>query len=388
MITLDELQEQQSELTLAKIKVIGIGGAGNNIVSSMVKSSYDGFVEFIAANTDAQALNALDVPIKIQLGIKLTKGLGSGANPEVGKRAAQEDLDKVLEVIGDADIVFLAAGMGGGTGSGAMPVIAQALRERGILTVAIVTRPFSFEGRRRERVALETIDILKQSVDTLLVVPNQKLIDMVGASVSMMQAFELVNDVLAQSVRGISYIITRSGHINVDFADLRTIMKDMGLAVMGSGRASGVDRAIVATNMAISSTLLENMSIAGARGVLINITGGPNLSLQEINQAASLIYQQADPDANIILGSVIDQTMTDELSVTVVATGFGTQQPVRACVLTQELTSNNELVQQKSTEPQKNEQKPLIVVSDALGSDPLDTPAFMRSQSVDFTSNT
>lgn len=309
----------------AVIKVIGVGGAGGNTVNSMIDNGGWGDIEFIAANTDSQALGLSKATHKVQLGIKSTKGLGTGANPEVGRRAAEEDLDKLLEIVAGADIIFLAAGMGGGTGSGASPVIAKALRERNILTIAVVTKPFIFEGRRRSRVAYDALQALRAEVDTLLIVPNQKLLEVADAGVSMIDAFALVNEVLDQSVRGISNIIIKPGHINVDFADLRTIMCDMGLAVMGTGKAAGLERARLATLSAINSPLLENMSIKGAKGVLLNITGGKNLGLHEINEAASVIYEQADEDANIILGSVIDESLTDEIVVTIVATGFDEQ---------------------------------------------------------------
>lgn len=315
-------QEEKAELTpVAKIKVLGVGGGGGNTVNSIVDSGYQG-IDCIVANTDSQALVQSKAREKIQIGIKSTKGLGTGANPEVGKRAAEEDLDKVLEVVGDADIVFLSGGMGGGTGSGALPVIARALREKGILTIAIVTKPFLFEGKRRARVALEAIESLRKAVDTLIIIPNQKLLDVVDAKVSMINAFEMINNVLSQSVRGISDIVTKPGHINVDFADVRTIMKDRGLAVMGTGKASGEGRAKKAALAAISSPLLENMSVAGAQGVLFNITGGKSLGIHEISEAASVIYEQAHEDANIILGSVIDESLEDEVIVTIIATGF------------------------------------------------------------------
>jgi len=323
MIDFDNEKERQS-LPMACIKVIGIGGAGGNTVNSMIDSNFKD-IEFIVANTDAQALCVSKAPYKIQLGVKSTKGLGTGANPEVGKRAAEEDLDKILEVVGGADIVFIAAGMGGGTGSGASPVIAKTLREKGILTVAIVTKPFIFEGKRRAKIAQESMEKLKKEVDTLIVIPNQKLLEVVGDNVSMISAFEMINDVLNQSVKGISDIITKPGHINVDFADLKTIMKDMGFAIMGTGRAAGPNRSVEAAMRAISSPLLENMSIKGAKSVLLNITGGQNLGIHEINKAASVIYEQADEDANIIVGSVIDAQMTDEICVTVIATGFSNQ---------------------------------------------------------------
>jgi len=316
-----ELDKKGAQTAIAKIKVIGVGGAGGNTLNSIIESGCAG-IEFIAVNTDAQALDLSRADHKIQIGVKSTKGLGTGTNPEIGKRAAEEDIDKVMEVVADADIVFLAAGMGGGTGSGALPVIAHALREKNILTIAIVTKPFQFEGKRRSSVADNALNNVRKEVDTLLVVPNQKLFDVVDQKVSMIDAFSMINDLLTQSVRGISDIITRPGHINVDFADVRTIMKDRGLAVMGTGKASGSDRAEMATLEAISSPLLENMSVEGAHGVLFNITGGKNLGLHEIGKAASIIYEQAHEDANIIIGSVIDESLTDEVIVTIIATGF------------------------------------------------------------------
>jgi cell division protein FtsZ len=309
------------KVLLPKIKVIGIGGAGGNTVNSMIDSACEG-IEFIAANTDAQALEFSKASNKMQLGIKSTKGLGTGANPALGKRAAEEDIDKVLEVVGDAEIVFVTGGMGGGTGSGALPVIAKALRDKGILTIAVVTRPFLFEGKRRQLVAEKAIEEVKKSVDTLIIIPNQKLLEITDQKVSMIDAFAMINNVLTQSVRGIADIITKPGHINVDFADVKTIMKDMGLAVMGTACAEGHERAAQAALEAITSPLLENMSIEGARGVLLNISGGPSLGLHEVSQAAQVIYEQADEHANIILGSVIDESLGDKVVVTVIATGF------------------------------------------------------------------
>lgn len=320
MITFDQ-DERDQDISLASIKVVGIGGAGGNTINCMVDSQFKG-VEFVAINTDAQALKNSKAHHVIQIGQKSTKGLGAGANPDVGKRSAEEDIDKVLDALQDADIVFVAGGMGGGTGSGALPVIVKALKEKGILTIVVVTKPFAFEGKKRARVADEAIEVVKKHADTLLVIPNQKLLDLVDDKVSMIDGFEMINEVLNHSVRGISDIITRAGHINVDFADVKEIMKDKGLAVMGTARASGEGRAKKAALQAISSPLLESMNIAGARGVLLNITGGPDLGLHEISQAASIIYEQADQDANIILGSVIDRDMKDEVSVTIIATGF------------------------------------------------------------------
>lgn len=303
------------------IKVIGVGGAGGNAINSMIEAGFQG-IEFIAANTDAQALHNSKADHKVQLGHKSTKGLGAGANPQLGRRAAEEDIDRILDKIGDAEIVFLTAGAGGGTGSGASPVIAQALREKGILTVGIVTKPFTFEGKRREAVAYECLNNLQKNIDTLIVIPNQKLLELVDKNVSMIEAFSMINNVLVQSVRSISEIITKTGHINVDFADLKTIMKERGLALMGTGIASGPDRAIEAANKAINAPLLDSASIKGAQGVLLNITGGINLTLHEINDAASIIYNEADQDAHIIIGSVVDENLLDEIIVTVIATGF------------------------------------------------------------------
>ncbi len=318
MIVLE--QEKKQFGSIATIKVIGVGGAGGNMLNSIIKLGCEGF-ECIVANTDAQALERSKAEKKIQIGVKSTKGLGTGSNPEIGERAAEEDLDKVLDAIGDADIVFIAAGMGGGTGSGAAPVVARALREKGILTIAVVTKPFSFEGKRRGSVAERALDQLRKEVDTLIVIPNQKLLGAVDHKVSMDDAFDMINDVLGQSVRGISDIITKPGYINVDFADVRTIMRDKGMAVMGTGKAAGPDRAQKATENAVSSPLLENISIKGAHGVLLNITGGKNLGLHEISKAASIIYEQAHEDANIIIGSVIDENLEDEVIVTIIATG-------------------------------------------------------------------
>ena len=314
-------QEEKGHGAVACIKVVGVGGAGGNTINCMVESGFKG-AEFYAVNTDAQALHVSLAGTKIQIGLKSTKGLGAGANPEIGKRAAEEDLDKVMQALSDADIVFVTGGMGGGTGSGAIPVIVQALKEKGILTIVVITKPFLFEGKRRARITEQALETIKATADTLLIIPNQKLLEVTDDKVSMIEAFGMINEVLNQSVRSISDIITRSGHINVDFADVREIMKDKGIAVMGTARCSGQGRAKKAALEAISSPLLENMSIAGARSVLLTITGGTDLGLQEISEAASVIYEQADEDANIILGSVIDSQMGNEVAVTIIATGF------------------------------------------------------------------
>lgn len=319
-----EVEEKQKG-SIVSIAVVGVGGAGGNTINSIIESGYGG-ITFIAANTDAQALEFSKATHKVQLGVKSTKGLGTGANPELGKRAAEEDLDKIMEVIGDADIVFLTAGLGGGTGSGALPVIAKALKESGILSIAVVTKPFLFEGVRRKTVAEQAVNALRSEIDTLIVIPNQRLLEVTEKNISMIDAFAMVNEILSQSVKGISDIIARPGHINVDFADVRTIMKDMGLAVMGTGCASGDGRAVQAARKAVSSPLLENMNIQGAHGVLLNITGGNSLGIHEISDAASIIYEQAAQDAHIIVGSVVDDAMNDEISVTVIATGFEQQE--------------------------------------------------------------
>lgn len=311
----------QREVPIARIKVLGIGGGGSNMVNSMIDAGYEN-VDFIVANTDGQALNLSKANKKIQLGAKSTKGLGAGANPEVGRRAAEEDIDKIVDHVRDADVVFLAAGLGGGTGSGAIPVIARALKEKDILTIAVVTKPFTFEGKRRMKVAQESLDLLKREVDTLIVLPNQKLIDAVEQNVSLLNAFGMINNILNQFVRSISDIITRPGHINVDFADVKTIMKQKGFAIIGTGIASGPDRATQAALQAISSPLLENLQISGARGVLLNISGNSDLGLHEVSAAAQIIYDRAHEDANIVLGSVIDDMLDDEVFVTVIATGF------------------------------------------------------------------
>jgi len=308
----------------ARIKVVGVGGGGGNAVNTMIAAGLPG-VDFIAANTDAQALKANLAPIKMQLGDKLTRGLGAGGNPEVGKRAAQEDVERLRETLADADMIFITAGMGGGTGTGAAPIIAKVAKELGSLTVGVVTKPFTFEGKRRMKQADEGMKDLKASVDTLIAIPNQRLLSVAGRNSSILETFKKADDVLLQAVRGISDLITVHGLINLDFADVRTIMSEMGMAMMGAAIAQGENRAVEAAQKAVSSPLLEEVSIQGARGVLINITGGPDLSLHEVNEAATLIQEEADDDANIIFGAVIDESMGDEVRITVIATGFGEQ---------------------------------------------------------------
>jgi cell division protein FtsZ len=305
----------------AKIKVIGVGGGGGNAINTMIESRLEG-VDFIAANTDIQALESNQAPTKIPLGGALTKGLGAGANPEIGRNAALEDIARITECLQSADMVFVTAGMGGGTGTGAAPIIAQVARECGALTVGVVTKPFGFEGRKRRRQAEEGIAALSASVDTLITIPNDRLLSVAGQKTTMLDAFRKADDVLLNAVQGISDLITIPGLINVDFADVRTIMKEMGRALMGTGRAVGERRAIEAAQQAISSPLLEDVSITGATGILINITGGPDLTLFEVNEASTLIQEAAHEDANIIFGSVIDANLVDEVRITVIATGF------------------------------------------------------------------
>ncbi|HUS32735.1 MAG TPA: cell division protein FtsZ [Kofleriaceae bacterium] len=309
------------DVSHAKILVIGVGGGGGNAVNTMISGNLDG-VEFVVANTDMQALEANMAPHKIQLGNALTKGLGAGANPEVGRRSAEESMQQIADLISGADMVFVTAGMGGGTGTGAAPVIAQIARDCGALTVGVVTKPFGFEGKKRARQAVEGIDRLGAAVDTLIVIPNNRLLALVGQNTSMVEAFRKADSVLLNAVQGISDLMTVPGLINVDFADVRTIMAGMGRALMGTGIGQGKKRAGEAAEMAISSPLLEDVSIEGATGILINITGGPDLTLHEVNEASSLIQQAAHEDANIIFGSVIDPNLSDEVRITVIATGF------------------------------------------------------------------
>jgi len=306
----------------ARIKVVGVGGGGGNAVNTMIASSLAG-VDFIAANTDMQALGANLAICKIQLGRELTQGLGAGANPEIGREAALEDTETLRQHLSGADMVFVTAGMGGGTGTGGAPVVAKVAKELGALTVAVVTKPFVFEGKKRMRQAEDGLRALKDSVDTLIAIPNQRLLAIAEKHSSLLETFKQADDILLQAVRGISDLITVHGLINLDFADVRTIMSEMGMAMMGSGSATGPNRAIEAAQKAIASPLLEDVSIRGARGVLINITGGHDLSLHEVDAAASLVQEEADDDANIIFGAVIDETLKDEIRLTVIATGFG-----------------------------------------------------------------
>ena len=313
----------------ARLKVIGIGGGGGNAVNGMVGAGLDG-VEFIAANTDLQALRVNRAPIKLQIGSKLTKGLGAGADPNIGRSAALEDTERIIQALDGADMVFVTTGLGGGTGTGAAPVIASLAAELGALTIAVVTKPFKFEGRKRQVQAERGLDTLRECVDTIITIPNERLLTIIDRTTPLLEAFATADDVLRQAIQGISDLILVPGLINLDFADVKTIMSGMGLAMMGTGVAEGQDRAIEAARKAISSPLLEGACVNGARGVIINITGGPDLSLVEVSEASSIVQEAADEDANIIFGAVVDPALTGRVKITVIATGFGAAVPARA----------------------------------------------------------
>ena len=330
----------------AEIKVIGVGGGGGNAVRHMIDSQVEG-VEFICANTDSQALKGLSDATLLQLGNGITKGLGAGANPEIGRQAAMEDRERIAEVLEGADMVFITAGMGGGTGTGAAPVVADIAKDLGILTVAVVTRPFPFEGRKRMAIANEGVKQLKDKVDSLITVPNEKLLSVLGKSTTLLDAFKAANDVLLGAVQGIADLIIRPGMINVDFADVRTVMSEMGMAMMGSGIASGENRAREAAEAAVHSPLLEDIDLRGARGILVNITAGPNLSLGEFSDVGDTVEEFASDQATVVVGTVIDDEMGDALRVTVVATGLGRAEeisrPVPAKVVDNTLKTNGEI---------------------------------------------
>ncbi|MGJ8692457.1 MAG: cell division protein FtsZ [Thalassotalea sp.] len=317
-----ELMEDHNEEAI--IKVIGVGGGGGNAVEHMVCQTIEG-VEFITANTDSQALRNSSANVTLQLGCNVTKGLGAGANPEIGRKSAEEDRETIRQTLEGADMVFIAAGMGGGTGTGAAPVVAEVAREMGILTVAVVTKPFPFEGKKRMNYADQGIEFLSKNVDSLITIPNEKLLKVLGPGTSLLDAFKAANNVLLGAVQGIAELITRPGLINVDFADVRTVMSEMGTAMMGSGIASGVDRAEEAAEAAISSPLLEDVDLAGARGILVNITAGMDISIDEFETVGNAVKAFASENATVVVGAVIDPEMTDELRVTVVATGIGAE---------------------------------------------------------------
>ncbi len=372
-----EIVEQLSSLS-ARIKVIGIGGGGGNAVNTMIGGKLSG-VDFMVANTDAQSLEASQAPVRIQLGGLVTKGLGAGANPEIGRRAALEDQEKIREYLEGSDMIFITAGMGGGTGTGGAPVIARLAREVGALTVGVVTKPFIFEGKKRMRQADDGIEELKQCVDTLIVIPNQRLLSIAAKTTTMLEAFHKADDVLLQAVRGISDLIITPGLINLDFADVRTVMAEMGLALMGAASASGENRAIEAAQKAISSPLLEDISIQGARGVLINITGGPDLCLHEVNEAASMIQEEAHEDANIIFGAVIDETITDEIRITVIATGFGEVKEEKKPLSVQAVSSVTNLVNAATVVSTMPKNKKVVHLGTIV--DDLDAPTWQRKKS-------
>ncbi|MDO8487597.1 MAG: cell division protein FtsZ [Candidatus Curtissbacteria bacterium] len=351
----------------AKIKVLGVGGGGVNALNSMVANSQIQGVDFVAVNTDQQHLLASIAQTKVQIGDGITKGLGAGADPEIGKKAAEESLERIKQVISGADMVFITYGAGGGTGTGAGPVIADLARKMGILTVAVVTKPFGFEGTRRIVVADEGIENLRDRVDTLIVIPNQKLLEVVDKTVSLLEAFKLADSILSQGVQGISDIIVMPGLINVDFADVKTIMTNAGTTLMGVGVASGENRAATAARAAIVSPLLDS-SIEGARGVLFNITGGTDMTMNEVDEAAKVITAQADPDAQIIFGAAIDEKLIDQIKVTVVATGFDEQR--RRYV--QMTTEDKEIQEQVQSQSQNQEEEPVI------DEDEFDIPTFLR----------
>lgn len=345
----------------AKIRVVGVGGGGGNATNSMIKRGLHG-VDFFAINTDLQALQRSAAPNKIQIGKNLTRGLGAGADPTIGYRAVEEDREEIARALTGSDMVFVTAGMGGGTGTGGAPLVANIARSLGALVVGIVTRPFHCEGKKRSMQAEQGLEELRKQVDTLIVIPNQKLLSIVERNTPLTEAFDIANQVLYGATRGISELITVPGLINVDFADVRTVMREMGDAVMGSGEANGENRAVEAAHMAISSPLLEDVSISGAQGVLVNITGGPSLSLFEVEEATEIIHEAAGEDANVILGAVIDDQMTDEMTVTVIATGF-----------------NRKAVQASQGARQTKTPKPIErVPSGATDLQILDEPAYVR----------
>ena len=367
-----EISNSESLKMGAKIKVIGVGGGGCNAVNTMIKSGLTG-VEYIVANTDAQALNASLAPTKIQLGVQVTKGLGAGANPEVGRKAALEEYEKLSEVLRGSDMVFITAGMGGGTGTGAAPIIAKLCKELGALTVGVVTKPFIFEGKKRFRQAEGGINSLEDMVDSLITIPNQRLLYIAGENLSLIDTFKKADEVLLNAVRGISDLINNTGHINADFADVNTVMSNKGLALMGTGICSGADRAIKAATEAISSPLLEDVSINGATGIIINITGSESMTMHEANEAVTLIMEAADEEAEIIFGTVIDDSMEDRIKVTVIATGLGgSERTAIKSIKTQTETSSREVTSMKG-EPAKLFQDAEIKMTTQAPSAPLAT---------------
>lgn len=375
----------------AVIKVIGVGGGGGNAVNHMISNQVEG-VDFICANTDAQALNNVRVKTVLQLGSNITKGLGAGANPEIGRQAALEDRDEIAEVLSGADMVFITAGMGGGTGTGGAPIVAEVAREMGILTVAVVTRPFPFEGKKRALVAEQGIQLLQSQVDSLITIPNEKLLEVLGRDASLLNAFKAANDVLLGAVKGIADLIMRPGMINVDFADVRTVMAEMGMAMMGTGYSRGPDRAREAAEAAIRSPLLEDVNLQGARGILVNITAGESLSLGEFSAVGDTIEEFASDDATVVVGTVIDPELDDEMRVTVVATGLGRdrekERPTKVVDNTDpgrrpDYRQLDKPTVMRGRQPQGTVRQSTVAMPKAIGAedlDYLDIPAFLRKQ--------
>jgi cell division protein FtsZ len=371
----------------ATIKVVGVGGGGGNAVQHMVNSQLDG-VDFICANTDAQALKSLDSKTLLQLGGDITKGLGAGADPSVGREAALEDRERIQDLLQGADMIFITAGMGGGTGTGAAPVVAQIAKEMNILTVAVVTKPFPFEGKKRMQIAMSGIKALTEQVDSLITIPNEKLLTVLGKNTTLLDAFKAANDVLFGAVQGISELITRPGLINVDFADVRNVMREMGMAMMGTGSGSGEDRAREAAEAAIASPLLEDIDISGARGILVNVTGGMDVGIGEFEEVGEAVKALASDDANVVVGTVIDPEMSDELRVTLVATGLGSaatesERPQVRVVDAQPkkaVGSDVEVDLDQPTVKRRGGDNLAVDYNQQQGIDVLDIPAFLRKQ--------
>ncbi|MEY2721514.1 MAG: hypothetical protein RL245_1240 [Pseudomonadota bacterium] len=367
-----ELMDSYSQS--AVIKVLGVGGGGGNAVSHMVQTGIEG-VDFMCINTDAQALKNSNVKTSLQIGTNITKGLGAGANPDVGRQAAMEDRDRIIELINGCDMLFITAGMGGGTGTGAAPVVAQIAKELGILTVAVVTRPFIMEGNKRSVVADQGMNELAKHVDSLITIPNQKLLTVLGPKTTLLDAFKSANGVLQGAVQGIAELITRPGLINVDFADVRTVMSETGMAMMGSGHASGEDRARVAAEMAVSSPLLEDVNLSGARGILVNVTAGLDLGIGEFEQVGNIVKEFASEDATVVVGTVIDPALTDELRVTVVATGLARSQAQMASTRGSASSAVRAAPARAAFDAPRVGRRPVVVASDYSK---LDVPAYER----------
>ncbi len=369
--------ESLGDVTGAKIKVIGIGGGGSNAVNRMIQNKIKG-IDFIVANTDSQALNAATAHFKIQLGEKLTQGLGAGAIPEIGRKAAEENAEELIELLSGSDMVFVTAGMGGGTGTGGAPIVANLARELGALTVGVVTKPFIFEGRKRMLQAQRGMEELQENVDTLITIPNEKLLDIAEEKTTILEAFKIADDVSMQAVQGISDLITIPGQVNVDFADVRTVMSERGMAMMGTGYGRGANGAAEAAQKAISSPLLEDTSIEGAKAILLNITGGMSLSLRQISEASTMVYNMVHEEANIIVGTVCDEAMQDEVKVTVIATGFEKKAADRDPSVAdfRGFSERKKIAKQQETAP-------VDPVDMDQYADDLDTPAFIRRRQMD-----